>query len=66
MISYGLERQNVFMLGFSLAQNATSRRIRLESTTGPFSKPPQTERRSPGQVLGAPQVTQRMPRRLGR
>lgn len=30
MISYGLERQKVFALGFALAQNATSRRIFLE------------------------------------
>ncbi|BBC33949.1 hypothetical protein [Streptomyces graminofaciens] len=30
MISYGLERQKVFLLGFALAQNATSRRIFLE------------------------------------
>ena len=30
MISYGLERQKVFALGFTLAQNATSRRVSLE------------------------------------
>lgn len=30
MISYGLERQKVFLLGFALAQNATSRRVFLE------------------------------------
>lgn len=30
MISYGLERQKVFALGFALAQNATSRRVFLE------------------------------------
>ncbi|MBR8642151.1 hypothetical protein KEF29_29580 [Streptomyces tuirus] len=30
MISYGLDRQKVFMLGFVLAQNATSHRIHLE------------------------------------
>ncbi|MFE9445650.1 hypothetical protein ACFYO2_43515 [Streptomyces sp. NPDC006602] len=30
MISYGLERQKVFLLGFALAQNATSRRVSLE------------------------------------
>ncbi|MFF9069722.1 hypothetical protein ACF09E_30665 [Streptomyces sp. NPDC014891] len=35
MISYGLERQNVFMLGFALAQNATSRRIHQEPPSAP-------------------------------
>ncbi|MFI1734066.1 hypothetical protein ACH40E_33610 [Streptomyces acidicola] len=30
MISYGLDRQKVFMLGFVLAQNATSHRMHLE------------------------------------
>lgn len=30
MISYGLDRQKVFALGFALAQNATSRRFFLE------------------------------------
>ncbi|MEV8389800.1 MULTISPECIES: hypothetical protein [unclassified Streptomyces] len=30
MLSYGLERQKVFVLGFSHSQNATSRRIHLE------------------------------------
>ncbi|MFJ2259431.1 hypothetical protein ACIOKD_14005 [Streptomyces sp. NPDC087844] len=30
MISYGLERQKVFLLGFAIAQNATSRRVFLE------------------------------------
>ncbi|WP_307058813.1 hypothetical protein [Streptomyces achromogenes] len=30
MISYGLDRQKVFALGFAVAQNATSRRIFLE------------------------------------
>ncbi|MFE2036016.1 hypothetical protein ACFXBB_22695 [Streptomyces scopuliridis] len=34
MISYGLERQKVFVLGFSLSQNATSRRIHLERHAG--------------------------------
>ncbi|MFF3381337.1 hypothetical protein ACFYXF_51365 [Streptomyces sp. NPDC002680] len=32
MISYGLERQKVFALGFAAAQNATSRRLFLERT----------------------------------
>ncbi|MHA4776941.1 hypothetical protein L1085_020925 [Streptomyces sp. MSC1_001] len=41
MISYGLERQNVFMLGFALAQNATSRRIHLEASTAPSDTPRQ-------------------------
>ncbi|MER6421932.1 hypothetical protein [Streptomyces sp. NPDC001137] len=30
MISYGLDRQKVFALGFAIAQNATSRRVFLE------------------------------------
>ncbi len=30
MISYGLDRQKVFMLGFVLSQNATSHQIHLE------------------------------------
>lgn len=30
MISYGLERQKVFALGFAISQNATSRRVFLE------------------------------------
>lgn len=33
MISYGLERQKVFVLGFALAQNATSRRVHSERHT---------------------------------
>ncbi|MET7934482.1 hypothetical protein [Streptomyces sp. NPDC005322] len=33
MISYGLERQRVFVLGFALAQNATSRRVHSERHT---------------------------------
>ncbi|MGC9539259.1 hypothetical protein [Streptomyces sp. UG1] len=30
MISYGLDRQKVFILGFALSQNATSHRVHLE------------------------------------
>lgn len=30
MVSYGLERQKVFILGFALAQNATSHHLHHE------------------------------------
>ncbi|MFE1802403.1 hypothetical protein ACFW9L_40430 [Streptomyces sp. NPDC059517] len=37
MISYGLERQKVFTLGFALAQNATSKHVFLERSGAPQS-----------------------------
>lgn len=40
MISYGIDRQKVFVLGFALAQNATSRRIHQERRTENLSQTP--------------------------
>ena len=49
MISYGLARQKVFVLGFALSQNATSRRIHLERSAAQHIRP---QNQALGQATG--------------
>ncbi len=51
MISYGLERQKVYVLAFAASQNATSHRLHTERSPQPDVRAPQ---RTPRQTQFAP------------